>query len=137
MAPPRGGHKGRTVRHPAAPALCASRGGQPFTLSPLLCAVCSILEVMKARWSPGEQVYVATDERIGGHFTRVRDDFRLVMLPDFAHLWAPGSRWWKRYRAETYRPGERAAEHFDETMQVRGRGSGEYSCSLVLVSEVP
>ncbi|GJP49549.1 hypothetical protein CLOM_g8747 [Closterium sp. NIES-68] len=46
----------------------------------------------------GRHVYIASNERTPGFFSPLASLYRIHVLSDFRHLWAPGSDWYNDYR---------------------------------------
>ncbi|CAI7866415.1 unnamed protein product [Closterium sp. NIES-53] len=46
----------------------------------------------------GRHVYIASNERTPGFFSPLASLYKIHMLSDYRHLWAPGSDWYNDYR---------------------------------------
>ncbi|CAI5537313.1 unnamed protein product [Closterium sp. Naga37s-1] len=73
--------------------------------------------------APGRHVYIASNERTPGFFSPLASLYKIHVLSDHRHLWAPGSRCYKECQALIERQGLRLGEEgpvFDAQMQVGG-----------------
>ncbi|KAJ7191986.1 hypothetical protein O6H91_Y522500 [Diphasiastrum complanatum] len=59
----------------------------------------SILQKLKGKIEEGRNVYIATNEVLPGYFDKLRTSYKIHLLDDYKHLWAPGSEWYNETKA--------------------------------------
>ncbi|GJP49547.1 hypothetical protein CLOM_g8745 [Closterium sp. NIES-68] len=79
----------------------------------------ALLKTLPKFIQPGRHVYIASNERTPGFFSPLASLYKIHVLSDYRHLWAPGSDWYKGCRElmERHRIKLGAEPVFDAQMQ--------------------